>query len=249
MEQNDIKYWQFNGKSTDGEEDKDRDKGEEGKDKGEEGKDKEKDVKKGKTKNKGESKDDGKMHTISGMNEYENFEFDVLRRKDKYTKREVLRITAYYCGDEYGTIISKVAKLDSDIFELRDIGISLMRPVLTELGAVIKYNFYELDLESCEGIENNIPDNLLTGIVTYFKGYIINNGIPVKDGLYNIPVEDFKNEISETEYNIYGLSAIKEALKGRGYTKCNVNRYDYAIKENKKNNRYISFYADKIDRV
>ena len=111
-------------------------------------------------------------HTIVGLNDLENFSFEVVRLKDIYSFEEVLRIKAFYSGKEYGTRISKVSKLDTEIISLADIGINLSRVEYIELSNLIKKNYYNLEPQEREAIENNISDRTVEAVVKFYKEYI-----------------------------------------------------------------------------
>ena len=55
-----------------------------------------------------------------------------------------MRINAFYGGKKYGSRISKVSKLDTEIISLADIGINLSRVEYIELSNLIKKNYYHL---------------------------------------------------------------------------------------------------------
>lgn len=187
------------------------------------------------------------IHTINGIEELSKFRFEIRRLKDVYTGLEVLKITAYYDGMDYGTIVSKAAKLDTDIPALSDIGINLTRVECSDLCDVIKKNYYNLIPQMGESIENNIPDKLLDKVLSYFKAYIDEKDIVVENGFYNIPVEDFKKAYTESTFRFYNITEVKEALKLRHYIRCNPKRNDFAIKKNDKVQKYISFDVEAID--
>lgn len=185
-------------------------------------------------------------HIIAGMDDLKNFSFEVIRLKDIYSYEEVLKINAFYDGKEYGSRISKVSKLDTEIVSLGDIGINLSRVEYIELSNLIKNNYYNLEPQEREAIENNISDRTVEAVVGFYRDYIQEKQIEQRDGFYNIPVEDFKREFNDSSFKRYNMSDIKEALKIRGYIKCNAGRNDLAIKVDGVNHRYISFDAQKL---
>ena len=185
-------------------------------------------------------------HIIVGMDDLKNFSFEVIRLKDVYSYEEVLKINAFYGGKEYGSRISKVSKLDTEIVSLGDIGINLSRVEYIELSNLIKNNYYNLEPQEREAIENNISDRTVEAVVAFYRDYIQEKQIEQRDGFYNIPVEDFKREFNDSSFKRYNMSDIKEALKIRGYIKCNAGRNDLAIKVDGVNRRFISFDAQKL---
>lgn len=189
------------------------------------------------------------VHKIEGLGELEKFSFEVKRLKDVYVGLEVLRITAFYNGEEYGTIVSKIAQLDTNITNLSDIGINLSRVEFVELSTLMKNNYYSLIPQVGEGIENNVSDKLVEGVVQYFRDYIVDKAIEQMDGFYNVPTDAFKSEFNESVFKHYNISDVKEALKIRHITRCNAKRNDFAIKKDGQNKRYISFDSNVIDKV
>lgn len=185
-------------------------------------------------------------HTITGLEDLANFSFEVIRLKDMYSYEEVLKINAFYDGKEYGSRISKVSKLDTEIISLADIGINLSRVEYIELSNLIKNNYYNLEPQEREAIENNISDRTVEAVVDFYRDYIHEKQIEQREGFYNIPVEDFKREFNDSSFKRYNISDIKEALKIRGYIKCNAGRNDLAIKIDGVNRRFISFDAQKL---
>lgn len=186
-------------------------------------------------------------HIIVGMDDLEKFSFEVVRLKDIYSFEEVLKIKAFYDGKEYGTRISKVSKLDTEIVALADIGINLSRVEYIELSNLIKKNYYNLEPQEREAIENNISDITVNAILAFYREYVQEKQIEPKDGFYNIRVEDFKDEFSKSSFRRYNITDIKEALKIRKYIKCNAGRNDLAIKVDGINRRFISFDAQKLE--
>lgn len=185
-------------------------------------------------------------HIITGLEGLANFSFEVIRLKDIYSYEEVIKINAFYDGKEYGSRISKVSKLDTEIISLADIGINLSRVEYIELSNLIKNNYYNLEPQEREAIENNISDRTVEAVVGFYRDYIQEKQIEQRDGFYNISVEDFKREFNDSSFKRYNISDIKEALKIRGYIKCNAGRNDLAIKVDGVNRRFISFDAQKL---
>ncbi len=179
-------------------------------------------------------------HTITGKEvDLQVFSFVVKRMKDQYTYQEVLKITAYYKGNEYGTIVAKMQNLDQDIKQLANIGIFLSPLAYKELGAIISSNYYKFTPIFGEGIENNIPDKVVEGIRGLLMDAVKEYGIQEQNGFYDMPTDIFNSTINESAFRKYNVSDIKEALKIRNLTKCNQNRNDYAVKVDGKTKRFI----------
>lgn len=185
-------------------------------------------------------------HIITGLGDLAQFSFEIIRLKDVYSYEEVLKINAFYDKKEYGSRISKLSKLDTEIVSLGDIGINLSRVEYIELSNLIKKNYYNLEPQAREAIENNVSDRTVKAVVALYRNYIHEKQIEPRDGYYNIPVEDFKREFNDSTFRRYNMSDIKEALRIRGYIKCNMGRNDLAIKVDGVNHRYISFDAEKL---
>lgn len=192
------------------------------------------------------------IHTIQGIDDVEKFSFNVMRRKDKNTGDEVVRISTFYNNIEYGTIITKLSEID-DIFKpLSDKGIILPTMVISrDLSDTIKNNYYCFEPQESEYINNNISEKIVDGVFEMFCKYIQEQEIQCNNKLYSIPVEDFKKEFENSSFRYNAISDVKEALKLAKYTYCNNNRTDHAIKEKDdvktKNKRYISFFSDRVD--
>lgn len=205
------------------------------------------------------------VHIIKGVkDEYKQFSFSVERLKDRDSFKEVVRIRAFYglesdnvkdyveSNDKYmGKIVCSINMLEGELKKLGEIGIVMSVNGCRDLAKLIENNYYNFEVIRQEGIENDVPDELINSVVKHYAEYISDNKIEAdKNGLYNITVEEFTKEYNECTYNI-PIIKIKEALRLKEYTKCNLNRNDYNIKitENGKTatKRHISFYKDKID--
>lgn len=206
-----------------------------------------------------------KVHIIKGIKDgYNKFSFSVERLKDQDSFKEVVRIRAFYGlkskkAEDYvetssnymGKVVCSINMLEGEIKKLGEIGIVMSINGCRDLAKLIENNYYNFEVIRQEGIENDVPDALIDSVLAYFAKYISDNEIKAdKHGFYNIPVEDFTKYYEGSTYNI-PITKIKEALRLKGYTKCNPNRNDYNIKitENGKTvtKRHISFYKDKID--
>lgn len=219
---------------------------------------KDEDVKKGKVVIKDEWKEEpervgenkeGKVVSIIGTGTLEKFKFDIKRLKEKESRQEKLLIQAYYASEDYGTLVTSIGKLYSDITKLSDNGINLKRKFFVELAKIIDDNFYYFLIEEKESVGNNVTEDAVQGIAGYFMRYIRDNRIEVQNGCYNIPVEEFSREYKGTTFR-YDEKDVREALRLYGYTKCNSNRNDLTVKlgEDKKAVKCISFIAEKIDK-
>lgn len=203
-------------------------------------------------------------HTISGVGEKEKFSFVVERLKDGGTYKEVICIRAFYgkdgSKDAYteksksymGKAVGSINKIEDTIKKLSEIGIVMSINDCRDLGKIIEKNYYNFEINYQEGIENDVPEKVVSNVLEHFAKYIKDKEIKAENGLYSIPVEIFKKEYEECTFSI-PIMKVKEALRLKGYTKCNTNRNDYNIKteENGKmiSKKHISFYQDKIDKI
>ena len=194
-----------------------------------------------------------KVVSIEGVGNYADYKFEIVRLKDKETRQEMLSISAFHNEGEwedYGTIITGIAKLDSDIKKLNDYGINLSAGDFLELVNVIRANFYGLPLE---WKDNGLPEADLDEITAYFKEYIISENIEEKGGCYNILVEDFKREYEQSTFR-HDIKDVLDALRLKEYIQCNPNRKNRVVKMDDGKGkavgrRCISFTAEKIGEV
>lgn len=186
-------------------------------------------------------------HDFTGVGDgLEDFRFRVSRLKDIYSCEETLRIEAYHGGRPCGWRVLRVSRLETDITGLLDIGIHLSRLEFIELRRIIQKHYYHLEPTLTEAIGNTVADGVVEGVVGLFREYVRDRFMEPRDGHYNIPTEEFKREFSESVFRGHSISDIKEALRVRGYTRCNARRNDFAIKEDGVNRRYISFNAERM---
>lgn len=205
------------------------------------------------TATKGKIEEQEKVVSIDGMGEYVDYKFEIVRLKDNETKQEMLSISAFHKEGEwedYGTLITGIAKLDSDIKKLNDYGINLSAGDFLELVKVIRDHFYELPLNK---IDNSISKEDLNAITAYFREYIITEKIEKKGGCYNIVVEDFKKEYEQSTFR-HNVKDVVDALRHHKYIDCNPNRKNKVVKMddgkgNTVSKRCISFHAEKIGEV
>lgn len=205
------------------------------------------------TATKGKIEEQEKVVSIDGMGEYVDYKFEIVRLKDNETKQEMLSISAFHKEGEwedYGTLITGIAKLDSDIKKLNDYGINLSAGDFLELVKVIRDHFYELPLNK---IDNSISKEDLNAITAYFREYIITEKIEKKGGCYNIVVEDFKKEYEQSTFR-HNVKDVVDALRHHKYIDCNPNRKNKVVKMddgkgNAVSKRCISFLAEKIGEV
>lgn len=197
-------------------------------------------------------KEEEKVISIAGTGSLEKFKFELVRLKEKETKHEKLLIHANYESEDYGTLVTNIGKIHSDILKLSENGIHMKRKHFNELAKKIDDSFYDVMIQEKESVGNNVEERTVEEIVKYFKEYIKDNNIE-KDtnGCHNIPVEEFSREYKGTTFKA-DEKDVREALRIYGYTKCNANRNDLTVKMGKENEKKavkcISFYADRADK-
>lgn len=155
---------------------------------------------------------------------------------------------AGYEWEYMGKAVGTINKLGDEIRKLCEVGIVMSVNDCRDLEHLISANYYNFEIIRQDGVENDVPDKVVDDVLELFAEYIRNKGIQKKDGLYNIPKEDFKKEYGGCVYDI-PINKILACLKSKGYTRCNKNRYDYNVRTDDKTERHVSFYAGIIDKV
>ena len=179
--------------------------------------------------------------------------FTVRRYKDKATREEHISIKVYevitndVCAEIEKT---NIIELESKLLNLRVYGVLLGRKHFPKVRQVIEKAYPGLTPRTVDNSTLVTPE-VVERIYMMFVRYIDEVGIEVgTNGLYNIPVDEFKEYLSDTEYSKYKYSDIrqglaeftkeieKKALKG---TKCSYGRNDNTIAKGDKRIKVISF--------
>lgn len=155
------------------------------------------------------------------------------RLKDKYSRKESVRVTLVINGIEDARIISTSSMIKEDIYQLEEYGVYLTPPYYDELAKIIRDIYYDMGVVEQEFIENNIPSETVKAIVRMCKHELNEyNGtetIGEDDFHYNIPVKVFKKWYEDSAFKRFSLTSIKEALVNYGYAKANAGRNDHTV--------------------
>jgi hypothetical protein len=180
--------------------------------------------------------------------------FSVKRLRDAKSGKERLSISVserQSPDSPYATVQIKCYDLQKELLNLRNYGVVLTRLTSANFKRLIEENYYDIPMELCEDEEEYDLNTDIDEILRMICLYIVEENIQTKtiNGkiLYNLPVTDFANLISESEYKYYGSSAIRAKLKEDGYTFCAGNRTDNTIADKDKRVKVISFIADNPD--
>lgn len=218
---------------------------------------------------KGESNNEiSKNYETGGADKYL---FEVRRYKDRATKEEFLNIQVYEItmDIETGKILSQskevyaeieratIVELEAKLLNLRIYGVVMERKNFPKIRQLIEKIYSVLPIHYVEDSDKT-TDNVISEIYMMFVRYIKELGIAPENGLYNIPVTEFKEYLEDTKYNKYKYSDIKAGLANfskeingekKPGTKCSFGRNDNTIKEAKGDKRIkvISFLADVVD--
>lgn len=199
-----------------------------------------------------------KEHIITARNDLDKkdglltlFKFIVKRYKDKNTKREQIEISAMVQDEHYGTISTDLINMETDIVKFRSYGVILDRLKCIELCKLIMDNYYYFEPIETENVDYYLTEEKVSKIMKMFCQYIIENDIRSvvnKSGieLYHVNVNEFKNELMESQYRKYGCTNVKEKLREVGFTHCNEGRNDYVAVINGRRTKVVSFYAQKV---
>lgn len=190
----------------------------------------------------------------------DRFIFHVRRYKDKATKEEHLNIKVYETGSKDTCAeIERVSlnDLENKLINLRVYGVLLGRKHFPKIRQEIEKAYLEM-------IPRYVDDStvltkaVVNEIYELFVRYIKEVGINADNGFYHIPVDEFKEYISDTKYNKYkysdirsGLARFEKEVNGKSVkgTKCSYGRNDNTIAIPKSNKRIkvISFVQEVVD--
>lgn len=204
---------------------------------------------------------------VTDIDNADKYVFEVRRYKDKATKEEYLNVRAYSAtidGDkpvkESDEVCGEVEKanileLESKLINLRVYGVMLGRKHFPKIRQLIEKVYPSLTPRT---IDNStlLTKDVINAIYEMFVQYIKEVGMTPDNGLYNIPVSEFKEYIEDTQYSKYKYSDIRsglanftkvingEVIKG---TKCSYGRNDNTIAKGDKRIKVISFVGDVVD--
>ena len=198
-----------------------------------------------------------KQSAVNRWKEIKNYWFKINRVKHAVTGEENLHIIAYSNNEQYGYIITKLSELDTRIKKLSDYGIMMHQLCWDGFCRIVREHYRDINVEKKEYIDVPIFDEILIEFVKMYAEYISEKNIEpvkIKDGTkyYDIPQEDFKKVYVDSDFDYYGLTIWRKALRMQKYTKCNNNRTDFNANEeneDKKKVKVIRFYAEKIEAL
>lgn len=149
-----------------------------------------------------------------------------------------------------------IVELEAKLLNLRIYGVVMERKNFPKIRQLIEKIYPNLPIQSVEE-SDKITDNAISEIYMMFVRYIKELGIAPENGLYNIPVTEFKEYLEDTKYSKYkyldiraGLENFSKEINGekKPGTKCSFGRNDNTIKEAKGDKRIkvISFVTDVV---
>lgn len=181
------------------------------------------------------------------------FEFEISRYKDSSSKKEELKITTTINTDDYGTISTSIANMESDIALFKANGIILDRPKYVELCRLILDNYYYFDPIIIAEIDFVVTDAVADEVLAMMCQYIIDKGIKSQEvtdrkkghlNLYHIPLRDFNNELSDSQLRKYNVTEIKAKLLEKHYIHVNQGKLDYVVNENGQRTKMVSIHKE-----
>lgn len=185
--------------------------------------------------------------------------FEVRRYKDVATREEYLNVKAYETAtNDFCAEIDKAHyfELEARLLDLRNYGVVLGRKYFPKIRQLIEKVYPGLTPRPVNN-STQLTNTIISSIYEMFVRYIREVGIEKgKNGLYNIPVDEFKEYLSDTEYSKYKYSDIRAGLasftvnidgKDIKGTKCSYGRNDNTIAKGDKRIKVISFVPDVVD--
>ena len=185
--------------------------------------------------------------------------FEVRRFKDKATKEEYLNVKVFEVSNKSDVCAeiekATIVELENKLLNLRVYGVLLGRKHFPKVRQVIEKAYPDL---TPRAVDNStlVTLKVVEKIYQMFVRYIDEVGIEVgANGLYNIPVDEFKEYLSDTEYSKYkysdirkGLAEFTKVIKGKTVkgTKCSYGRNDNTIAKGDKRIKVISFVPEVV---
>lgn len=200
------------------------------------------------------------VSTSEDMDNADKYIFEVRRFKDKVTREEYLNVKVFETANETDVCAeiekATIVELESKLLNLRVYGVLLGRKHFPKVRQVIEKAYPDL---TPRAVDNStlVTLEVVEKIYQMFVRYIKEVGIEVgTNSLYNIPVDEFKEYLADTEYSKYKYSDIRKGLaeftkdvKGKTVkgTKCSYGRNDNTIAKGDKRIKVISFVAEVVD--
>lgn len=202
---------------------------------------------------------------VKDIGNADKYLFEIRRYKVKDTKEEYLNVKVYETKkDDTGKLIKSsndvcaeieqatIIELESKLLNLRIYGILLDRKHFPKVRQVIEKAYPSLSIHTVNN-STDVTKETIKAIYEMFVRYIRETEIIANNGLYNIPVDEFKDYLSDTEYSKYKYSDIRKQLaeykvEGKeAATKCSYGRNDNTIAKGDKRIKVISFVAKVLD--
>lgn len=166
-----------------------------------------------------------------------NMNIKVQRLKDKYSRKESVRVILLIGGVEDAILNSTSTKIKDDIYKLEEYGVYLTPPYYDELAKIIRDIYFDMEVIENEFIDNDIPAETVKAIVKMCISelYEMSDARKVEDNItedeyyYNIPVKIFKQWYEGSAFRRFSLTSIKEAFIIHGYARSNKGRNEYTL--------------------
>lgn len=152
------------------------------------------------------------------------------RFKDIYSRKENVCVVLLGDGIEDGKIITTTSKIGEDIYRLEDYGMYLTPPYLDELAKAVKENYFDIEVQEREFVENEVSKIAIEAFVRMCREEIKDSNENFADKTnqyYNIPVKEFKRWYDNSSFRRFSLTSLKEALIIYEYARSNKGRNDY----------------------
>lgn len=194
--------------------------------------------------------------------------FEVRRYKDAATREEYLNVKVFDATISEDNEITKASKnicaeieraniieLESKLLNLRIYGVLLGRKHFPKVRQVIEKSYPDLTARPVNDSTVLTPA-VISEIYGMFVRYIRELGMTPENGLYNIPVNEFKEYMEDTDYSKYkyadiraGLANYSKIINGKKVngTKCSYGRNDNTVAKGDKRIKVISFVSEMID--
>lgn len=197
----------------------------------------------------------------------DKYVFEVRRYKIADTREEYLNVKVFdgkraddkvvKASDDVCAEIEKasIIELEGKLLNLRMYGILLGRKHYPKVRQVIEKAYPDLNKRSVN-TSTVVTEDVVKAIYEMFVRYIKDVEIQESNGLYNIPVDEFKEYLADTEYSKYKYSDIRTKLaelkmekdgKPVKATKCSYGRHDNTVAKGDKRIKVISFIKEVVD--
>lgn len=197
----------------------------------------------------------------------DKYVFEVRRYKDVATREEYLNVRVFDAATSNNGISkasnnicaeierANIIELESKLLNLRIYGVLLGRKHFPKVRQLIEIIYPDLPARPVNN-STVLTSTVVDGIYEMFAEYIIGIGMTPDNGLYNIPVTEFKEYIEDTVYSKYKYSDIRaelanfsKTINGKDIkgTKCSFRRNDNTVAKGDKHIKVISFVSEVVD--